>query len=318
MVPSSRTTVIPDVRGSGIVPSESDTFRAMKCERFAHASARGAGLALAVLLVFTSACAPKSPEQQIVADAASALGGRDRILAVKTITIEGTNGNLGQDMTMEATGELFNVTGYRRVVDVANNASRTEQTRTPNFAYFQGPQPQKQVFGIAGDGVAYAVAANGNATRASNAVAKDRLAEIYHHPLTIVRAALDPDAKLTDARTFGNEQALAIETKTGLKFTLAIDNTTKLPTRVVSMTDQANLGDVAIETTFAEYQDVSGLKSPTRFTTKTDKYQTATLHVTRQAIDEGTPDLAAPQAAASAPPVTGPPAPNVTVEEVAK
>src|SRR5438034_4363241 len=43
-------------------------------------------------------------------------------------------------------------------------------------------------------------------TRASNAVAKDRRAEIYHHPLEIVRAALDPGAKLTSPRTAGRSE----------------------------------------------------------------------------------------------------------------
>ena len=67
----------------------------------------------------------------------------------KTIVLEGegTNGNLGQDMTMEAAGQAFQVTGYKRTIDLAGGRSRTEQTRTPNFAYFQGPQPQKQQFG---------------------------------------------------------------------------------------------------------------------------------------------------------------------------
>ena len=52
-------------------------------------------------------------------------------------------------------------------------------------------------------------------------------------------------------------------------FTLSgIDATTKLPTWVVSMTDDTNLGDVLIETAFDDYQDVSGLKVPRHFTTK--------------------------------------------------
>jgi len=265
------------------------------------------------------ACARNSPEQQLIADAATALGGRDKILAIKTITIEGdgTNANLGQDMTMEASGQQFAVSGYRRVIDAANLRSRTEQTRTPNFAYFQGPQPQKQVFGIADD-VAYNLAANGTVTRASNAVARDRTVEIYHHPLTIVGAALDPAAKLTNAHAAGSERVVDLETKAGQKFTLAIDAQSNLPTRVVSMTDNPNLGDVAIETSFADYQQVSGLRAPTGFSTKTDKYTTATLRVTRQAIDEPAPDLGAPSAAASAPPTIGAPPASVAVTEVAK
>ena len=64
-----------------------------------------------------SACATATPEQQIVDDAAAALGGRDRVLAVKTLVIEGegSNGNLGQDMTPEATGQKFALSGYKRI-----------------------------------------------------------------------------------------------------------------------------------------------------------------------------------------------------------
>ena len=94
-------------------------------------------------------------------------------------------------MTPEAASQAFIVSGYKRTVDTAAERQRIEQTRTPNFAYFQGLAPQRQVLGIDGD-VGYNVAPGGNATRVSNAVARDRRAEIYHHPLTAVRAALDP------------------------------------------------------------------------------------------------------------------------------
>jgi len=264
-----------------------------------------------------SGCTRATTEQQIINDAAAALGGSDRILAVKTFVIEGegTNGNIGQDMTPDATGQQFNVTDYKRAVDVAGGRVRIEQTRTPNFTYFQGQQPQKQVLGVDGD-VAYNVAANGNATRAADPVAKDRRAELYHHPITIVRAALDPAAKLSNPRTQDNQSVVDIATPGGLMFTLAIDGTTKLPTRVVSMTDNTNLGDVAIETSFADYQDVNGLKLPARLTTRTDKYTTAELRVTKQAVDADTGDLAAPAAAASAAVPVAPPV-MVTVQEVA-
>jgi glyoxylase-like metal-dependent hydrolase (beta-lactamase superfamily II) len=303
----------------GLFRSEVVHSPAMQINRSAHAPSLIALAVGALALFIIAGCAAKPPEQQIIADAADALGGRDRILAVKTIVIEGegTNGNLGQDMTMEANGQVFNVTGYRRAIDVQNLRSRTEQTRTPNFAYFQGPQAQKQLFGVA-DGIGYTVAPGGTASRTSHAVAQDRTAELFHHPLTIVRASLDPDAKLTNPRTAGSERVVDLETKSGLKFTLAIDATSKLPTRVVSMTDNANLGDVAIETSFADYQDVKGLKSPARFVTKTDAYQTATLRAARQTIDEDAGDLAAPQAAASAAAIAGPSPANVTVEEVVK
>jgi opacity protein-like surface antigen len=258
--------------------------------------------------LLAGACARATPEQQIVNDAASALGGRDRILAVKTLVIEGegTNGNLGQDMTPEATSQAFLLTGYKRVIDVAGGRTRVEQTRTPNFAYFQGQQPQTQVFGVDGD-VGYNVAPNGTATRVPNAVAKDRRAEMFHHPVTIVRAALDPGAKLANPRTANGQRAVDVTTAAGLTLTLAVDEATKLPTRVVSMTDNPNLGDVAVETSFSDYQDVAGLKLPSRLTTKTDKFTTADIRVTKQSVDADAGNLAAPAAAASAPAISGPP-----------
>jgi glyoxylase-like metal-dependent hydrolase (beta-lactamase superfamily II) len=273
----------------------------------------------ALLAAAVTACATATPEQQIVNDAAAALGGRDRLLAVKTLVLEGggTNGNLLQDMTPEASGQTFLVSGYRRSIDVAGGRAKTEQTRTPNFAYFQGMAPQRQLSGIDGD-VGYNVAVNGTATRVSNAIAKDRRSELLHHPVTLVRAALDPAAKLTHARTEGGERLVDVTIANGSTCTLAIDAGTRLPTRVVSLTDNANLGDVAVETSFADYQDVDGLKLPAKVTSKTDRYTTATLQLTQQRVNADTGDLAAPAAAASASPIAGPPAPVVTVEDIAK
>src|SRR2546425_12322909 len=95
---------------------------------------------LVFILAGVVACTRATPEQQIVNDAASALGGRDKILAVRTIVIEGegTNGNLGQDMTPEATGQQFNLPGHSRPINVAAGQPKIEQTSTPKFEYMQG------------------------------------------------------------------------------------------------------------------------------------------------------------------------------------
>ncbi|HEX7794520.1 MAG TPA: hypothetical protein VF456_09230, partial [Vicinamibacterales bacterium] len=129
------------------------------------------------------ACTKATPEQQVIDDATAALGGRDRILAVKTLVIEGdgANGNLGQDLTPERSVQTFTVTDYKRAIDVAGGRTRVEQTRTPTFLYFQGQQPQRQILGVADD-VGYNIAPTGAATRVPNAVANDRRVEILHHP----------------------------------------------------------------------------------------------------------------------------------------
>ncbi|MGE3888296.1 MAG: hypothetical protein AB7H81_17820, partial [Vicinamibacterales bacterium] len=90
-------------------------------------------LPLALLVAGLTACTPAPPEQLTVDQAAEALGGRDRLLGIRTLVLsgEGTQWNLGQDMTIDATGQTFAVTGYRRAMDLAGGRMRIEQTRTP-------------------------------------------------------------------------------------------------------------------------------------------------------------------------------------------
>lgn len=268
--------------------------------------------------VMFAACSRGTPEGQVVADAAEALGGRDRILTLRSLVLEGegSNGNLGQDMTPEATGQTFTVSDYRRAIDIAGRRVRIQQTRTPNFTFFQGQAPQTQVLGLDGD-VAYNVGANGNATRASVAVATDRRAEYYHHPVTLVRAALDSAATLANVRGLDAEPTVDVTTADGITLTLVLDPATSLPARVSSRSYNANLGDVITETSFSGYADVDGVQLPTILTTRTDDVETAELRLTDQVVDADVADLAAPAAAAEATPATGPAPANVVVEQVA-
>ena len=64
--------------------------------------------------------------------------------------------------------------------------------------------------------------------------------EVLHHPITIVRAALDPAAKVTNLRQQGNDRVVDVTTAKGDTLTLAVDGTTRLPSRVTSMADNAN------------------------------------------------------------------------------
>jgi glyoxylase-like metal-dependent hydrolase (beta-lactamase superfamily II) len=270
------------------------------------------------LLAVLGGCSRATPEQTAVNSAAQALGGAERVQAVKTIVIEGeaTQGNPGQDMTPEATGQQFTITGYKRSIDVAGGRARVEGTRTPNFEFFQGRQPQPLLQGVDGD-VGYNVGANGMATRTSTAVANDRRTEmIYHHPVTAVRAALDAGSTVSNPRSENGQNLVDVRTANGVAFTLATD-AAGLPARVISRTDNTNLGDVVIETTFADYQDVNGLRLPARLTTKMDDLTVVDVRVSKQAIDASLGDLAAPAAAISAPAVAGPPPATVAVEEVA-
>ena len=253
----------------------------------------------------------------MVSDAATALGGAEKLQAVKTLVIEGvgTHYNLGQDVAPGASGQTYDVTHYKRAIDVTAERARTELVRVPKFTYWQGLAPQRQIQGV-DKAVGYNVSpANGTASRVAAAAADDRRAELLRHPVTAVRAALDPAAHLMNLRTEGSESLVDVHTADGRPFTLAIDASTKLPTRVMTPANNVNLGDVLVSTAFAEYQNVGGAQLPARLTTKTDDFTTAEVRVAKQTLDADTGDLAAPAAVASAA-GPAPQPPTVTVEEV--
>lgn len=264
------------------------------------------------LVVALAGCTAATPEQSVVNSAVDAVGGQAKIQAARTLTIEGegTNYNLGQDMVPGASGQKFNVTGYRRHVDLASGRVRMEQTRTPAFAYFAGPAPQKQIQGLDGD-VGYNVQPNGTAAQLTSAASQDRKKELLHHPLTILRAALDPASKLSNALTAGTDRSVDVTTPAGVTATLTIGSD-GLPKSVATKTYHANLGDVVITTEFADYQDVGGLKLPTRMATRTDDFTTVEVRATNQALDGDVGNLAMPTGATAAPASTV----NVAVEPV--
>jgi glyoxylase-like metal-dependent hydrolase (beta-lactamase superfamily II) len=276
-------------------------------------------MAVAVIVgLMLTACTRQTPEMQVVDDAASALGGRERLLAIKTLVIEGegTQYNLGQDVSPAASGQKFEVTEYRRAIDVPGERARTELVRVPRFTYWQGLAPQRQVQGI-DKTIGYNISASGVGSRVTAAAADDRRAELLRHPVAAVRAALDPASHVTNVRTENGESLVDVRTPDGRAFTLSVDSATKLPARVITPANNVNLGDVLISTAFADYQTVSGLQLPARLVTRTDDFVTTEVRVAKQTVDGDAGDLAAPAAAASAAlPVPQPP--NVTVEEVSQ
>ncbi|HUI77235.1 MAG TPA: MBL fold metallo-hydrolase [Bryobacteraceae bacterium] len=268
-------------------------------------------------LVAIAPTAHAQAEAQIINGSAEALGGRARILAVKTLTIEGegSDANLGQNVTPDGELPVWKVTGFRQTIDLGAGRMRTRETRDAQFLFALATH-QRQEQGLDGE-IAYNVGPNGMAVRASAEAARDRRVNMLHHPLTLVRAALDPGAKVSNLRREGNQQLVDITTAKGDRLILAVNSSTKLPARVLSMSDNANLGDVVVETAFLDYEDVGGVKLPRHLVTKVDRYAQFDLRVSKNTVDGVVGDLAAPEAVKSAP---LPPAPVITVtaEPVAK
>ena len=264
-----------------------------------------------------SACASASPERVLVDDAAAALGGADRLTSLKTLSLEasGSAPNAGQNRTPEEDLPVWRVNEYTRSIDVTNGRMRVQQVREAQFL-FAGDLVQRQIQGLDGD-IAYNVNAAGIAARAGEAAVRDRRVELLHHPITIVRAALDPAATLANRRAEGNEQLVDVTTAVGDTVTLAVDSRTALPTRSISMASNPNMGDVAIVTRFADYEEVAGVKLPRRLTTHMDKYLQLDLQVARNRVNADITDLAAPETVRSSPAPTAPPV-VVTAEPIGK
>jgi len=262
-------------------------------------------------------CTSATPEMTVINGAADSLGGAERIKAANTLVLEGAgeNGNLGQNLSPAAQLPIFKVTDFKLALDLTNSRYRLEQTRTPSFVS-GNMAPVKQIQGLDGT-VGYNIAPNGTVTRTNDAVVKDRRFELIRHPIAAVKAALAEGAQVTNARKVGSDDVVDVTTAQGDKFTLHVDSTTKQPSKMIAMTYNANLGDVALETTYADYANVDGLKLPERITIKTDKYETVNIRVSKHTINGDAGNLAAPAEAQSAA-VPSPAAPTVTAEPISR
>jgi len=261
----------------------------------------------------------QSAGMRLVTSAADALGGKDKIMAVKTLTMEGLGiaPNIGQNPYPEGPLPTWNVPEFKRSIDLANNRSRLEQHRIAMF-WFALPTDIRQTQSLDGD-VAFNINAEGRAQRVGEAAVADRRIEMLGTPLTIVRAALDPVAKLGAPRKKGKNDLVDITTAKGDKLTLSVDGTTHLPASVSWMTASENLGDVVNTTSFEDYETVSGVKLPKHYVTKIDfrDWTSGDFHVAKNTVDGNVGDLAAPPAVKNAA-VPAPPAISVDAQEVGK
>jgi glyoxylase-like metal-dependent hydrolase (beta-lactamase superfamily II) len=275
---------------------------------------------LLIALLLTAACArPPAPvEQQFIDDVAAALGGKAAIEAADALTIEaeGRRLNIGQDLTPESTTMEFGISGYTRSIDLANDRSRTVETRTPLFDYFRGRDPFQVISGIDGD-VAYDIGADGSPRRASQEVAMERRSDLYHHPLTLVRAVLAGNATVGNVRNEGGLSVADIATDDEMTLTMAVDPETHLPAFISSNDFHPYFRDVVRWTGLSGYESVGALMLPSVFSRSLDEFHVYRLEATAQSTDAPTGDIGAPTEAVAATPASGPAPANVEVEVLA-
>jgi hypothetical protein len=254
-----------------------------------------------------------SPERKLIRSAAEAMGGVARIQALKTLAIEGEGDapNLGQNITPDAELPDWKITGYQRVIDFEHGRMRTQQRRDAQFL-FAGATTQRQDQGLDGD-VAFNTGEDGVARRISDAAARDRRIDLLRHPAAIVRAALDPGARVGNLRSEAGRDLIDID---GL--TLGIDTESHLPAFVKRLESNDNLGDVEVTTWFSDWETANGVRLPRRLTTQIDRYPQFDLRVSKNTVDGEIGDLAAPQAVRRSEASKGAAPPSVEAQEVGK
>lgn len=223
---------------------------------------RFAVLALAV----PSLLAAQTPALDAVA---ALLGGKERLLAVKTLVLEGTGDwpSHGQNHTPSA-NTTSEITAFRRVYDFPNARWFFDQTRVPKFVS-ANPAPQRVRFGIDGN-VAYNISANDVMTRGSTQQAIDRRMEFRLHPIGFIQAAYSPDAQVIEETASNNRRSIKVTTDNG-EYTMFVNGVTGLPTRIERPYYHAMYGDVHLSQELADWRDVGGVRLPMRMTISLEK-----------------------------------------------
>ena len=261
---------------------------------------------------------------ETIARTATALGGRERLLAIRTLTIEGygqlayQNGGGNITASPDAPQKWINVSDYSRVIHLDPLRTRVRQRQAYDFVFAAAANMRGVVSTQALDGdVAFNLNAQGNASRAGAAAVRTRRLEALAHPIALVRTALASSTKVGARRTSGTLHLVDVTIPAGDTLTLAVDGATSLPVWISWMTSDTNLGDVVYRAWFTGYQPVSGVLMPTGFNTTIDFRNVVVqkLYVDRQAIDAATDDLAAPASlrpTSPAPPAAAAPAASAT------
>ena len=154
-------------------------------------------LSLTMLLAATTlGCARTG--QNVIEDAAEAMGGAAAISAATTLVMEGTGTTyrLGQNHAPDADLPIYELHTYRKEVDLENQRWRIEQVRTGHFGTSRPVNQQPLVQAIDRD-VAFDVPADGDPRRLNAQIGRDRHVDLYHHPLAALKAALQGEPEAT-------------------------------------------------------------------------------------------------------------------------
>ena len=283
-------------------------------------------IAASTALAIGLAAQGTSPEAQLVRRAADALGGRDRVMAMRTLQIVGYGelayfnggGNITGDPA--APQKWQSVLEHTRTIDLEHGRMRLQQRLKMDFEFAStagqlGLNRSNETldgdvgYNIGGGFLAAPTTGTPQPQPAGAAAVRQRRVEMLAHPITIVRAALDPSTKLSNLRKQGTLQLVDVTVRQGDTLTLAVDGTTNRPAWVSYVGPNTNLGDLTYRTAFTGYVPEKGIQLPMGITTTIDfrNVVQSKLYVDRNIVDGPIDDLSAPASVRQAKPPQGPP-----------
>jgi glyoxylase-like metal-dependent hydrolase (beta-lactamase superfamily II) len=251
---------------------------------------------------------PGASAKEAIDAAAAALGGVDRILALRNITLIGyaqyayQNGGGNITALPGAPQKYIAANDYRRVYDLEHGRMRHLERRNDlfPFANYGGHDfaLQNQVLDGA---VAYNVNQKGQAARGGDV--RDRRMWMHTNPIVALRAALNGSAVVSNRRQEGDLTLVDLRLKEGDAMTMAIRPPSNTPAWIRWSGPNANLGEVIYTTHFYGYVPFEGVRLPMGYTTKLDwrDVDLLKLYVDNYLIDTAIDDMAAPATLAAPP-----------------
>ena len=270
---------------------------------------KGFGVACFLMAIFLPSASPQTPAANAIRKAAEALGGAERILALRSLRLEGygqqaiQNGGGNTSASPDAPQRWDNLMSWEQTIDLANQRIRIRQRS-------QSWLPAATLSRVIGNVVAtsildgdipYTINAQGTARRSNPGAAANLRNEMLTHPVALVRLALDASSAVSNLRTQGKLQTVDIAPHQGPRLTLAIDAKTGLPVWVRWMENDGMLRDLTFQKWFTGFEPINGVMMPTGFKTTIDFQNVvqSQIYITKNVVDGPIDDFSVPPAVKS-------------------
>jgi glyoxylase-like metal-dependent hydrolase (beta-lactamase superfamily II) len=263
---------------------------------------RKATCLLAAVLLVSSWRLTAQEAGAVLDQATKALGGDVNSLQ---ITGSGSSFTLGQSPKVDTPWPGQTVKSYTALINYAAPAMRQEIVRTqmltppPGVTASTVAGEQRQV-GVVSGSRAWNVSADNNTTAAPAAVA-DRLTLLWSTPHGFLRAARASGAIVKTETAAGRKGTRVTFTAHGKNRMSGVINAQNQLEKVETWVDNAVLGDMLVETTYADYKAFGTVTFPTRIVQKTGGHPTLDLTITAVEANPAA-DLPVPANVESAPP----------------